>query len=213
MPVTYEQAAAIGTRSLVIHGLNIFGYRNGQTNLQILRNEHLLPDSAPPAATNNAFIFRTPVVQFESPAAPSLSFPDLAIDGLVPAGSTYEAYLVGFFTGLATGMIGTIPTEAAATVTYSYCLVPGEGAPRTVVPVSLMLHTPGAISTDAAPDFVGPLAGAVESWRTSHQPTTDGDATIDMMLALYPARNGEQQPMLRVERIFVTAADAPPTGV
>jgi len=56
------------------------------------------------------------------------------------------------------------------------------------------------------------VQGTVDGWRMAHQPTTDGGATIDMALAIYPAGHGDRQPILRVERIHVTAADTPPGG-
>ncbi len=211
-PVTYQQVVAAGTRSIVMRKLSIFGYRNGQTSLQILRNAHLLPDSAPSATTSDAFVFRTPVVRFASPLAPDLSFASLDMDGLLPAGSSYEGNLEAVFAGLAGGVTGTVPVEAAATVTYAYSLVPGAGMPRTVVPILLMPVTSAVIESGTTPDFVGQVAAAVDGWRTDHQPTTGGGATIDMALAIYPAGDGDRQPILRVERIHVTAADTPPAG-
>jgi hypothetical protein len=206
----------VGTRSILMTGLNLFGFRSGQATLQILRNEHLLPDAAPPATTNNAFVFRTPTVQFASPVAPSLNFTGLSIDGLAAAGAAYQAYVDAFFMGLAAGTTGATPVEAAATVTYSYSLVSGAGMPRTAVPVTLMLHTPATIAAGAPPAFAAPLATFVESWRSAHGPTLGGDATVDLALAIYPAGDGDQQPILRVDRISVTAArlapEPPPRG-
>jgi hypothetical protein len=46
-----------------------------------------------------------------------------------------------------------------------------------------------------------------DDWRIAMSPTTNGGATIDMKLAIYPAGEGNLQPMLRVESVFVDAAD------
>jgi hypothetical protein len=149
-------------------------------------------------------------VRFASPLAPDLSFASLDMDGLLPAGSSYQANLEAVFAGLASGVTGTVPVEAAATVTYAYSLVPGAGMPRTVVPIVLMPVTSAVIASGVTPDFAGQVAAAVDGWRTNHQPTTGGGATIDMALAIYPAGGGDRQPILRVGRIHVTAADTPP---
>ncbi len=55
----------------------------------------------------------------------------------------------------------------------------------TCVPIAFISGGPG-------------FPGTVDGWRMAHQPTTAGD--------------GDRQPILRVERIHVTAADTPPGG-
>jgi LysM repeat protein len=211
--MTYEVASGVPARSVIMSGLDIFDYRNGTATLRIIRNENLLPGAAPPP-TNPVFTFSTPDVQYATPAAPSLAFPAFPVDSLQPSGSRYQSFLEAFFTGLAGGSTGDTPVEAAATMTYSYSLIPDQAPspspafPRTVVPVTLLLHTPAVISARAAPSFAAPLAAATDLWRHTARPTTGGGATIDMMLAIYPAGDGNLQPMLRVESVSVEATNA-----
>ncbi|MDR7377107.1 LysM repeat protein [Rhodoferax ferrireducens] len=208
--MTHQEAVKIPSRSITMTALNIFGYRNGNATLWIRRNLLLLPDAAPPAATNEAFIFSTPAVQFTSPIAASLAFnTPFSIDTLKAKGPSYQEYLDAFFTGLGFGTTGKTDVEVAATVTYSYHLNPGQKLPRTVVPVTLLLHTPAAISATTAPSFVKPLAAMTDGWRSKAVPTTDGGATIDMALTIYPAGHGNLQPMLQIEKFTVTATMVP----
>ncbi|HEX8642929.1 MAG TPA: LysM domain-containing protein [Allosphingosinicella sp.] len=210
-PLTYAQAQSVAERRVTMAGLNIFGFRNGSATLKIERNLVLFPETdVGKVATSPAFVFSTPAVQFATPAHASLVYATFDLANVAtPATTNYDTYLSAFFTGLAKGQ-AAVAVEAAATATYSYSLMPSLTQPRTVVPVALMLHTPATLSATAAPSFVPQLAAAVDSWRIAAGPTTAGGASIDLALAIYPAGDGDLQPMLRIESITLSASAVPP---
>lgn len=213
VPMTYAVAEGVSERSVVMGGLNLFGYRNGSAILQIKRNRILFPDPDSDAVqTNPKFIFSTPAVQFATPAEPSLVYDNFDLANLKSGKTTsYETYLDAFFIGMAAGTASQ-SVEWAATATYSYSLMPSLVDPRTSVPVALLMHSLDQIGPGAPPACVHPLATQVDAWRRAmlpSPPTPVGTPSIDLTVAIYPAGDGNLQPMLQVKAVSLEATLVP----
>jgi hypothetical protein len=203
--LSYEDALEIPRRTIALSGLNVFNLQNGSAEIQVLRNEYLLPENT--IKTNAEFQFRTPPVKFANSAIPSLDYPDFDLGTLEVTPPLLEDYLKSFFDSLFTDVSG-ISVLVKMTGVFSYNPLPEiSDFPNTNIPIPLLPPIEVTPKAGQALPVVEPFATAVTDWIKSTKPVINSSSKINFKLEIFAGSGNQslQMPLLSIGSLFIDA--------
>ena len=203
--LAYKDALNISDRTIALDGLNVFSKQNGLGEIQVLRNEYLLPDNT--IKTNGEFQFATPQVKFANSAIPSLDYLSFDLGSLQVSPPTLEGYLNAFFESLFTDVSG-ISVLVKMTGTFSYNILPDQsGFPDTNIPISLLPPIEVTPKAGQPLKVVEPFASAVETWMKTTNPVINPTSKISIKLEIFAGSGNQslQMPLLSISNLFIEA--------
>lgn len=197
-----DAALAIAKREISMAPLNVLALQSGWASVFVQRNLALFPiGDLGTVRTNDAFLFQTPEVRFANPIVPRLVYDSFALDTMPGATGDLDPLLTLFFQQLYTGGAGTA-ADVSMQGLYSYELVAGQPAiPRVRLPVNLLTPSPSVVDPTVKPDFITPFATVVGNWRAANQPTTGGNARVEIELKVFGAIGDAKQPLIQVGQL------------
>lgn len=211
-----SEGMGIPQRSIRLKDLNIIQEENAWSGLSIVRNKILVPG----IATNDDFIYETPVIRFVNILTPLLD-PDIAIDmgvytdheqGRQPLALYISNFFQAYFKEIKdiNGIVRVIKTS----VGYSYSL-PGitDDALRIQLPISLTTPVEFTIPDDWKIDnclnpkqvtntdsFVCQLSALVLEWFARHRPMLN-NGRLQFGVSLFSSLSDTQLPVLNIRNI------------
>lgn len=198
-----DAALSIAGRRVSMAALDVLALQSGWASVFVQRNLALFPiaDLAT-VRTNDAFLFQTPEVRFANPIVPRLVHDSFSLNDMPGASGDLEALLSRFFKGLYAGGTGKTSADVSMQGLYSYELIPDDASiPRVRVPINLLTPSPSIVSAEETPVFVAPFAKAVDDWRATNQPTTLGDARVDIELKVFGTIGEARQPLIAIAEV------------
>jgi len=203
--LSYKDALAIPDRTIALDELNVFNLQNGLAEIQVLRNEYLLPENT--IKTNAEFQFGTPQVKFANSAIPSLDYPSFDLGTLEAAPPTLDAYLNTFFDSLFKDVSG-ISVLVKMTGVFSYNLLPEiSDFPDTNIPIALLPPIEVTPKPGQPLPVVEPFTNAVTDWIKSTKPVINSSSKLSFKLEIFAGSSNQslQMPLLSIGRLFIDA--------
>ncbi len=200
--LTEQQALGIARREISMAPLDALALQSGWASVFVQRNLALFPiGDLGKISTNDAFLFQTPEVRFANPIVPRLAYDSFSLDAMAGATGGLDPLLTLFFKGLYKGGTKT-GADVSMQGLYSYELVAGQPAiPRVKLPINLLTPSPSTVDSDVKPAFITPFASVVDDWRKTNQPTTDGNARVEIELKVFGAVGDAKQPLIQVGQL------------
>jgi LysM repeat protein len=183
-------------------GINILSEQNAQASVAIARNLALVSG----AATNTAFVYRTPYTSFTSIAVPSVT-----ADSDIPIGSGDPTKIAAPLGTFLQQMFSQNTWQASDTLTirfgaaYSYALAgTGTNSLPTYVPILLVpsfdFHPASDWDAGNPNSFVSQLQQVVTTWYNNNLPSQAGGSYV-FDLTIY-ANQGQLQPLIHATRLL-----------
>jgi hypothetical protein len=197
-----DQALGIAGREVSMGPLDALALQSGWASVFVQRNLALFPiGDLGKVRTNDAFLFQTPEVRFANPIVPRLAYDSFSLDAMQGATGGLDPLLTLFFAGLYAGDAGT-SADVSMQGLYSYELVAAQPSiPRVRLPINLLTPSPSTVDPKVKPDFIAPFAKVVDDWRALNQPTTGGNARIEIELKVFGAVGDAKQPLIQVAQL------------
>lgn len=203
--LTYEESKKISARRLLIRNLDVRDYRNAWSSIAMIRNQHLLADGT--TMTDPAFVYQTPDVLFPKPLLPTLENSQ-PIDIARLAGTSGRLPLQQHMQNFVDQMFGKRPGFSAKLqleMRYSYELA--STLPTVEIPI---LCIPGQIYECGSPlqTLADGLASAVNEWRQTQNPATEGGRYIvDSQLLTMGTSGDRPHALLNLKSCFLDLED------
>jgi hypothetical protein len=199
--MSYADALADPDRTVDLGPLNLFGFQNGWSAVQIVRNKFLVPD----VPTTDWFRFSTPSVQFAQPIVPLLAYDSYDLGSVIPGNALLADFLAAFFESLLGGAVGQ-QVEVKMSAAYAYQLLPS--LPDTSLPVSLLPPTVTTPASGVPPAFIAPFAAAVTTWLKETSPVMNSSSRLVFDLAVFAGLSADaqnQQPLMMIRSLVLDA--------
>ena len=182
---------------------NILSWQNALAGVAITRNLSLIEG----VATNPAFIYQTPLVNFTSRAIPSvfagedISIGSGAVTGIAAAFGAFLETLLTSRNQWTAGELLTVRLSAA----YSYALAASAAGASSMTELSTLVPILLVPSCDFDPtsdwnaanasSFVSQVQAVIVNWQRANQPVTVGGSFV-FDLTIYAAQ-GQMQPLIQ----------------
>lgn len=203
--LSYKDALNIPDRTIELCELNVFNRQNSLAQIQVLRNEYLLPENM--IKTNTEFQFGTPQVKFANSAIPSLDYLSFDLGTLEVSPPTLDGYLNAFFDSLFTGVSGIL-VLVKMTGVFSYNLLPEiSDFPNTNIPIALLPPIEVTPETGQHLPVVAMFATAVTDWIKSTKPVINSSSKLSFGLEIFAGSGNQslQMPLLSIGSLFIDA--------
>lgn len=217
--LTWDQARQMPGRRIDLAALDAIRYQNAWARLRITRNAELVGPDNP---TREAFIYRTPQVQFKNKLTPLLDTTREIDVARVPSGTPERRTLAAHLTALLAAFFKGSPSQAQLVkleVRYAYALGAEAGQPGIQLPVLLVpptelkipadwrgLWAPGATEQVPAATFIVALAQRLREWHAATAPSRQ-QARFLLDLSAFSALSQNNQPLVRVRNLTLPVAD------
>jgi hypothetical protein len=189
-------------------GLDVMGYQNAWSAVQIVRNRDLVrrPDGTV-VPTNPAFIYSTQQIRFAGKLTPLLQtarpidVAAITAQRYLPLQKHLENLFMTFFNALPMGAEQMLRMECQ----YSYLMADNPDLPPIVLPVFLRPPFLYRVAPMPTP-FVTATATLISQWNLAAAPqVSTGKLLFD--LTIFPVLTGSRLPLIRLTGLFLLVRD------